>query len=348
VPQTMTAGEIARFLGGRLIGDGDVVIRGLAKIEEAGPGDLSFVANVKYVRFLGTTRASAVLVGPGAREAATTLIEVADPYADFLRLLEKFHAQRAWLSAGIHASAVVAPDSRLGAGVTVGALSFIGPRCVIGEGTVIFPHVVIAADVVIGSNCQIHSQVSLREEVRLGDRVIIHDGAVIGSDGFGFALEGGAYHKIPQLGRVVIGDDVEIGANTTIDRATLGETVIARGTKLDNLIQVAHNVVIGADTVIAAQTGISGSARIGDRCRIGGQVGFAGHQRLGDDVQVGAQAGVAGDVPSGEIISGSPGRPHALWKRIEASLTRLPDLFRRVRALEARIPGGTDKDRAET
>ncbi len=345
--QTMTAAEIARFLGGRLVGDGDVVIRGLAKIEEAGRGDLSFIANIKYTRFLDTTQAGAVLVAPGARSTTTTVIEVTDPYADFLRMLEMFHAQRPWLEPGVHASAVIAPDAVLGAGVAVGALSFIGPRSVVGEGTVIYPQVTIAADVIVGRHCQIHSQVSLREQVRLGDRVIIHDGAVIGSDGFGFALQDGAYHKIPQLGTVTIGDDVEIGANTTVDRATLGETVIQRGTKLDNLIQVAHNVVVGADTVIAAQTGISGSARIGERCRIGGQVGIAGHLRMGDGVQVAAQAGIAGDVPAGEVISGSPARPHALWKRIEASLTRLPDLFRRVRELEAVTSSGTSKDRAE-
>ena len=322
-------------------------IHGLAKIEDAGPGDLSFVANVKYVRFLDTTRAGVVLAGPGARAAAATVIEVADPYSDFLRMLELFHPRQSWLERGVHPSAVVAPDAQLGRDITVGAFSYVGPRCKIGDGTVIYPHVVIAADVVVGSHCQIHSKVSLREDVRLGDRVIIHDGAVVGSDGFGFALQDGQYHKIPQLGTVVIGDDVEIGANTTIDRATLGETAIQRGTKLDNLIQVAHNVVVGANTVIAAQTGISGSAKIGDNCRIGGQVGVAGHLRIGDGVQIGAQSGIGGDVADGDTISGSPARPHALWKRIEASLTRLPDLFRRVRALEAMTTGGTSKDKAE-
>jgi UDP-3-O-[3-hydroxymyristoyl] glucosamine N-acyltransferase len=340
VPESMTAAEIARFLGGKLIGDGGVRISGVAKIEEAGPGDLSFVANVKYARFLSETRAGAVLVAPGARESAATLIEVADPYVDFLRLLERFHPQQPWLEPGIHPSAVIAPDAVLGKDVTVGALCYVGPRSLIGDGTTIFPHVVIGADVVIGSDCQIHSQASVREGARLGDRVIIHDGVVVGSDGFGFGFQDGTYRKIPQMGIVRIEDDVEIGANTAIDRATLGETVIRRGTKLDNLIQVAHNVVIGSDTVIAAQTGVSGSAIVGDHCRIGGQVGITGHLRIGNEVQIGAQSGLAGDVADGEIFSGSPARPHGLWKRIEACLTHLPELVKRVRALEETIQNG--------
>ena len=182
----------------------------------------------------------------------------------------------------------------------------------------------------------------------LGDRVVIQDGAVIGSDGFGFAPTAEGYRKIPQLGRVVIADNVEVGANTTIDRATLGETSIGRGTKLDNLIQVAHNVTIGSDTVIAALTGISGSAKIGDRCRIGGQVGIVGHLRVGDEVSIGAQSGVAGDVENSTIVSGSPARPHSLWKRIEAALTRLPDLLRRVRRLENAVFSETPDNSTRT
>ena len=335
----MTTAEVARYLNGKLIGDADTVISGLAKIEEAGPHDLSFVANAKYVRFLETTGAGAILVAPGERVTTRTVIEVADPYVDFLRMLEMFHPRSPWLESGIHPSAVIAPDAVLADGVAVGALSFIGPRCRVGAGTQIYPQAAIAADVEIGERCEIHARVSIREGVRIGNRVVIQDGAVVGSDGFGFAPAPDGYRKIPQLGTVVIEDDVEIGANTTIDRATLGETLIGRGTKLDNLIQVAHNVVIGSHTVVAAQTGISGSAKVGSFCRIGGQVGMAGHLQIGDKVQLGAQSGVSGDIAEGEIYSGAPARPHGLWKRIEASLTRLPDLFRRVRALEAKAFG---------
>jgi UDP-3-O-[3-hydroxymyristoyl] glucosamine N-acyltransferase len=333
----MTTAEIARLLNGHLSGDGNIEISGLAKIEEAGPHDLSFVANERYVRFLETTGAGAVLARPGTSAATCAVIEVADPYLSFQQLLNVFHPLQAWLPAGIHPTAVIAPDATIGADVTVGAYCFIGPRCRIGAGSVVYPHVTISADVEIGAQCEIHSQVSLREGVHLGARVVIQDGVVVGSDGFGFAPGAEGYQKIPQRGIVVIEDDVEIGANTTIDRATLGATIIKRGTKLDNLIQIAHNVSIGEHTVIAAQTGISGSAKIGNWCQIGGQTGIVGHIQVGDRVMMGAKTGIAGDVASGEIISGAPARAHSLWKRIEASLTRLPDLFKRVRALETAV-----------
>jgi UDP-3-O-[3-hydroxymyristoyl] glucosamine N-acyltransferase len=344
----MTTAEIAHFLGGKLVGNGDVVIRGLAKIESAGPNDLSFVANVKYVSFLESTKAGAVLIAPGSRTAACTTIEVSDPYFAFLRLLERFNPRLPWLEKGVHPAAFVAPDAQLGPDVSIGAFSYIGPRCIIGAGSQIFPHAVIAADVVLGERCEIHSHVSLREGIKLGDRVVIQDGAVVGSDGFGFAPTDSGYRKVPQLGIVEIGSDVEIGANTTIDRATLGETAIGRGTKLDNLIQVAHNVTIGTDTVIAAQTGISGSAKIGNQCQIGGQAGIVGHVTIGNRVGIAAKAGIPGDIQDGEIYSGTPARPHALWKRIEASLTRLPDLFKRVRELEMAMMEPKSRDKAKS
>jgi UDP-3-O-[3-hydroxymyristoyl] glucosamine N-acyltransferase len=342
----MTTGEIAQMLGGTLVGDGGVIIRGMAKIESAGPSDLSFVANVKYLAHLETTRAGAVLVAPGVKAPTCTAIEVNDPYFSFLLLLERFHPRTVWLDPGVHPTAVVAPDARLGENVSIGAFSYVGPRSVVGAGTQIFPHAVIGADVQIGDHCEIHSHTSLREGVRLGNRVVVQDGAVIGSDGFGFAPTPDGYRKVPQLGVVQIADDVEIGANTTIDRATLGETTIGRGTKLDNLIQVAHNVTIGTDTVIAAQTGISGSAHIGDRCQIGGQAGIVGHVKIGNRVGIAAKAGVPGNIGDDEIYSGTPARPHALWKRIEASLTRLPDLFKRVRELEMAVMEKKPRDKA--
>lgn len=336
----MTTSDVAAFLGGRLIGRGDVVIRGMAKIEDAGPHDLSFVANAKYVRFLETTNAAAVLIAPGLGAAACPVIEVSDPYMSFVQMLDRFSPRVHFVEPGVHPTATVAADAVLGADVAIGAFSFIGPRATIGSGSVIYPHSVIGADVQIGEQCEIHSHVSLREGVRLGNRVIVQDGAVIGSDGFGFAPDKGGYRKIPQRGIVVIADDVEIGANTTIDRATIGETVVGRGTKLDNLIQVGHNAAIGANTVIAAQTGISGSSKIGERCRIGGQVGIVGHLQIGNDVMIGAQSGVSRNTAAGDVVSGSPARSHALWRRIEAALNRVPDLFRRVRRLESAVFGG--------
>jgi len=344
VPPALTTAEIAQLVQGRLTGPGDLVIHDVAKIEDAGPHDLTFLANPRYARYLETTGAGAVLVSAGTTSNRVAVIEVSDPYASFLRLLELYHPLPSWLPAGVHPTAVIDPTAVVAEDVSIGAGCYVGPRTKIGNGTRIFPHAVIAADVVIGSDCEIRSRVSVREGVVLGNRVVLQDGAVIGSDGFGFAPTPEGYRKIPQLGRVVIADDVEIGANSTIDRATLGETVIGKGTKLDNLIQVAHNTTIGSHTVIAALTGISGSAKIGDRCRIGGQVGIVGHLTIGDDVAIGAKAGIANDVENGAVVSGSPSRPHNLWKRIEASLTRLPELFHRVRKLEAAVFAGTDKD----
>jgi UDP-3-O-[3-hydroxymyristoyl] glucosamine N-acyltransferase len=342
-----TTGQIAALVGGTVRGSDSLEIVGLAKIEDAGPRDLTFLNNIKYLKYLETTEAGAVLVAPGTMGGRCTRIEVADPYSAFQQLLERFHPRRDWLAEGIHASAIVDPSARIGTGVRIGAFCYVGPDVVVGDGSVLYPHVVVSADVQIGRDCQVHSRVTLRESVVLGDRVIVQDGAVIGSDGFGFAPGEAGYQKIPQLGRVVIGDDVEIGANTTIDRATLGETTVGSGTKLDNLIQVAHNVRIGSHTVIAAQTGISGSTRIGDHCRVGGQVGIVGHLRIGDQVGIAAQSGIATDISDGEIVAGSPGREHKLWKRIEASLTRIPELIKRVRRLEAAIGDGHLKNKAE-
>lgn len=339
---SMSAAEVAAFLGGTLVGDPNVVVRGVSKIEDAAPGDVSFIANAKYVRYLNTTAAGIVLVAPGTYDRETcsrTVIEIADPYHGFLRLLERYYPRQLWLAAGIDSTAVISPDAVVAADATIGAFVFIGPRCCIGSRTTIYPHVVMAADVRIGEECEIHSHVSLREGVRVGNRVIIQNGAVIGSDGFGFALREAEYEKVPQMGTVVIEDDVEIGANTTIDRATLGQTVIGRGTKLDNLIQVAHNVKIGSHTGIAAQAGISGSTKIGDRCQIGGQAGMVGHLRVGNDVKIAAQSGVGSDVADGEIVAGSPARPLTVWRRLEASLSRLPGLFHRVRDLETAVFG---------
>ncbi|MEK9137762.1 MAG: UDP-3-O-(3-hydroxymyristoyl)glucosamine N-acyltransferase, partial [Bacteroidota bacterium] len=291
--------DIAALLNAELVGNDAVEIRRVAKIEEAVEGDISFIANPKYTRFLSTTRASAVLIGKkfDAAEGGTlplpVLLRVDDPYASFLKVLVTFHPPKDPFTPGIHPTAVIASSAKLGTDVRIGAFAVIGESCSIGEKAMIGHGTVLGDDVTIGAQSLLYSNVTVREGCVIGSRVILHSGVVVGSDGFGFAPQpDGTYEKIPQLGIVVIEDDVEIGANTTIDRATMGETRIKKGVKLDNLIQVAHNVVIGENTVSAAQAGISGSTKIGKNVMIGGQVGLTGHLEIADNTKIGAQSGV--------------------------------------------------------
>jgi UDP-3-O-[3-hydroxymyristoyl] glucosamine N-acyltransferase len=338
--------DIAQFLGATLEGNPDQEISGVAKIEEAGAGALTFLANPKYARFLASTHASAVIVGPTIKVEdrppdfpPLTLVRVADPYVGFVRVLAKFHPPQPPLPPGIHPSAVIDPTATLGAGVRIGPHAVIGARCRVGDRTMIAACAVIGDDVHIGGDCIVYPNVSVREGCRIGERCILQPGAVIGSDGFGFAPQpDGAYEKIPQMGIVVIEDDVEIGANTTVDRATLGETRIKKGVKLDNLIQVAHNVVIGENTVMAAQSGISGSTRVGKNVMVAGQVGFTGHIEVADGVKVGAQSGVHRSLttPNGTYF-GTPAYPHREAMRIYGSFPQLPDLLATVRNLVKRL-----------
>ncbi len=336
MPVKLTVAELAKLVGGKVVGDPDCVIDGVGRIETARPSEVTFLANPRYTPHLARSKAGAVLVSPGTKVVGPTLVEVENPYLAFLTVLSRFYPQELWVESGIHPTAVLEAGVELGSEVAIGAFCFIGRATQIGARTVLFPHVVVGPECRIGDDCRIHSRTTIRERVRIGNRVVIQPGAVIGADGFGFVPDTGEYRKIPQVGTVVIEDDVEIGANTTIDRATMEETLVGAGTKLDNLIQVAHNVVIGKNCVIAAQTGISGSTRIGSDVRVGGQVGFAGHISVGDGAQVGAKSGVGRNIPSGAVFSGHYARPHSLWRRIEVCLARLPDLFRRVRALESR------------
>lgn len=344
----LTSAQIAEMLNGKLLGPEDIRIRGVAKIEEAESDQLAFVANVKYTKYLNSTRAGLILVSPGMSTSKAAVIELEDPYTGFIRMIEYFHPKKARPSPGIHPTTVVETSAEIGKDVSIGPFCSIGSNAVIGDRTVIHPHVIVDPGVEIGKDCEIFSHVNLREDTKLGNRVIVQNGAVIGSDGFGFAPGEDGYRKIPQVGRVVIEDGVEIGANTTIDRATLGETIIRSGTKLDNLIQVGHNVVIGRQTVIAAQSGISGSTKVGDRCMIGGQVGLVGHLNIGDRVMIAAQSGLSNDVKAGEIVSGSPARPIQVWRRIEAALNRLPELIKRVRRLEEHSDSGTKQNQTKT
>lgn len=329
--------EIAAWIDAVVDGDDSLEITGLAKIEEAVPGQLSFIANPKYEKHIETTRASAVIVAKDFPAAGVTLLRTADPYYAFLQLVQRLYGGPPALTPGIHATAVIGAEATVGEGSAIAAHVCVGRGCRIGARVQLHPGVVLGDEVEIGDDTVLYPQVSVRERCRIGQRVIIHNGAVIGSDGFGFAFKEGRYHKIPQTGIVEIHDDVEIGANVTIDRATLGATVIHAGVKLDNLIQVAHNVEIGSHTAIAAQAGISGSSRIGAYVRMGGQAGVAGHLGIGDKAVVGAQAGVTKDVPEGTFVSGYPAKPHMVALREEASLAKLPELIKRIREIEKEL-----------
>jgi UDP-3-O-[3-hydroxymyristoyl] glucosamine N-acyltransferase len=328
-------GEIARYLDAELEGDPSVKITGVAGIQEARAGDLTFLANPKYASFLATTSASAVIVGPSVGPARSSLprIKHPNPYLAFARVLELFAGAREFPS-GIHPTAVVAEGGEVEKGAHLGPQVVVETGARIKAGAVIMAGCFVGAGSEIGENSLVYPNVTIREDVTVGKNVIVHSGAVIGSDGFGFAKDGVLYRKIPQIGGVEIGDDVEIGANVTVDRATLGVTRIGRGTKIDNLVQIAHNVVIGEDCIIAAQVGISGSTRIGDRSMLGGQVGVVGHVRIGDEATVGAQSGVTKNIPDGATVFGYPAREIHKTKKIEAHLSRFDLYLQRLEKLE--------------
>jgi UDP-3-O-[3-hydroxymyristoyl] glucosamine N-acyltransferase len=329
--------EIAERLGCRLEGDGSIEITGVAALEAAGPGHLSFFTNPRYVRELRQTRASAVIAGDRADGAPCAVLRSAEPYLTLARALELF--ADAWRPpAGVHrlafvdAEAVVAPDASIGPFAVVGGGARIGAR------TIVHARVSIGRLAEIGEDCVIHPQASIRERVRIGNRVVIQDGAVIGADGFGFARRSdGTHHKIPQIGGVVLEDDVEIGANTTIDRPAVGETLVRAGAKIDNLVQVAHGVTIGRNVLLAAQVGIAGSSVIEDQVTLAGQVGVAGHLTIGKGTVATAQTGIPNSVDPGSFISGYPAIPNRDWLKASAVFRRLPELRKLVAELEQRL-----------
>ncbi|MBZ0268950.1 UDP-3-O-(3-hydroxymyristoyl)glucosamine N-acyltransferase, partial [bacterium] len=295
-----TLARIAEHVGGALEGSGDLAVTGVAGIDEAGPGELTFVANPKYAAALKTTRASAVLLAPGMEcPSGIACVRTPDPYAALVRVLMLFDPGPPPVPPGVHPTAVVAEDAELGEGAGVGPHAVVEAGARLGKGTRIAANAYVGHEAVLGDGCYLHPQSYVGRRCRLGHRVVLYPGAIVGSDGFGYAPVEGRYHKIPQLGIVDLGDDVEVGANACIDRATMGCTRIGRGTKIDNLVQVAHNVAIGEDGVIAAQAGISGSTRIGDRLQMGGQVGVIGHLRFGNDVTASAKSGVIGNLADG-------------------------------------------------
>lgn len=331
---------LAKELDATIEGDGDMALRGLAPIESASSGDLAFIANKKYRKHLETTGASAVIISDDTAVTRDDLsyLRMKDPYLGFVKALRLFHPPARYADAGIHPLASVDPTATIADSATVAAHVSIGKHVRIGEDTVIAEGAVIRNDVTIGNNTLIYPNVTILDRAIVGDKVIIHSGTTIGSDGFGFAPVEGSYEKIPQVGSVVIEDDVEIGANSCIDRGTIGATLIRRGAKLDNLIQVAHNVEVGEDTVVAAQSGISGSTVVGNNVIIAGQVGLVGHITIGDRVTIGAQSGVSKDLQGeGKMFRGSPAREIYEELRLEAALRHLPELIKTVNRQQTRI-----------
>lgn len=336
----MKLGELAVQLGAELRGNAQVEVTGVKGIEEAGPSEITFVANPKYAGLAKTTRAAAVLVEPEFPEIETATLRVKNPYHAFSRAVGIFY-QGPKYAPGVHPTAVIDPTAVIGEGAHVGAYVVVGPGVKIGPDATILPHVVLYPGVTAGGHFFAHAHAVVREGCVLGDHVTLENGAIIGADGFGFAKnETGQWEKIPQAGPVKIGDRVDIQANACIDRATVGVTEIGSGTKVDNLVQVGHGSKVGEDTLLCAQAGLAGSSVVGSRAILAGQAGVAGHCELGDGVILTAQAGVSHDVPAGKMISGSPAFDNRVWLRAVAVFQKLPDIWRRLDRLEKRVGTG--------
>jgi UDP-3-O-[3-hydroxymyristoyl] glucosamine N-acyltransferase len=334
----LTLGEIAERIGAEVNGDADVVVTGAAGLAEAGPGEITFLANPRYATLVPTTRATAVIVPKDYRgNSGAILLHTAEPYLGFLRILQVFAEDLSARPREVHPTALVDERAEVAPDAAIGALCVIEAESRIEAGATLCPGVFVGAGAVVGAGSYLYPNVTIREQVELGRNVIVHAGAVIGSDGFGYVPHAGRHEKIPQVGTVVVEDDVEIGANAAIDRATTGITRIARGTKIDNLVHIAHNVQVGEDTVICAQVGISGSAKVGKRVTLAGQSGLVGHIQVGDEATVGGQGGVTKSVPPGTRVSGYPAMQHDRARRLNAYTRRLPKLFDRLRELEARL-----------
>jgi UDP-3-O-[3-hydroxymyristoyl] glucosamine N-acyltransferase len=331
-----TLGRIAEALGAALEGDPARVIGGVAPLDSAGPEHVSFLVNPRYQGAAARSAAGAVVVGRTVEGLPQALLRVDSPQAALIALLRLFYPEPA-AAAGIHSTAVVAADAHVDPTASVGACAVVEPDARVGARSRVGALCFLGAGAVLGDDVVLHARVVVTDGVRIGNRVIVHPGAVLGADGFGYAFDGTAHRKIPQVGGLHIEDDVEIGANSAIDRATLGETRIRRGSKIDNLVQVGHNCDVGEDVILVAQVGVSGSCRIGSRAVLAGQVGLADHVTIGAGAILTAQSGVPNDVPDGEVWSGTPSRPSGETKRIWAAEALLPDLLRRFRALEKRV-----------
>lgn len=329
--------EIASLIGGSVVGDAREVISGVASLEDAGPRDITFLSDKKYSRLLSSTKAGAVILrDPADAPSGLNVIVSRNPQLAFAKLIALFRPDE-HPGPGRHPKAEIHPGAEIGEGASIQAFVVIEEGAKIGGRAVLYPGVYVGRNAEVGPDCVLFPGVVVREGCKVGSRVIVHSNTVIGSDGFGYAKDGAKSVKIPQKGIVRVGDDVELGACVTIDRASLGETVIGRGAKIDNLVQIAHNVKIGEDAVIVAQTGIAGSTRIGDRVVLGGQVGVVGHIEIGDDTMIGAKSGVTNNVPTKTVYSGIPAIPHGEWLRAHAVLPKLPELKKKVAELEKMI-----------
>jgi UDP-3-O-[3-hydroxymyristoyl] glucosamine N-acyltransferase len=333
----MKLGEIAKRLGCELEGDAQMEITGVAGIEEARTGELTFLANRKYKPALGTTKASAILIAREGGKVRVAALRSANPYLDFARAIELFHAAPQF-PAGVHRTAVVAATAKIGAGAHVGPYCFVDEDVEIGRNAVLHSFVAIYRGARIGDDFFAHSHACVRENCRVGNRVILQNGVVVGSDGFGFAKQDdGRWYKMRQAGVTVVEDDVEIQAHSAVDRATVGETRIARGVKVDNMVQVGHACRVGEDTLLCGQVGLAGTTRVGKKCILAGQVGAAGHMSIGDGAVLTAQSGVPSDVPEGAVYSGYPAMENLGWRKSVAVFQKLPELQKELRELRAEV-----------
>lgn len=344
----MKLSELAELTGARVEGSDDIEITGAAGLDEADAGHVTFLSNPRYTPRVNTTRAAAIYLSEEAQtNREISILRVKDPYLAYTRALRIFYPEPEF-EPFIHPAAVIDPSAQIGERVAIGACAVIGRNVTIGEEVCIHPNVTVYADVTIGQGSVIHSGVALRERTVVGERVIIHNNSVIGCDGFGYAKdEEKRWLKIPQTGRVVIEDDVEIGAATTIDRASVGESRIGRGSKLDNLVQIGHSCTVGDDSLLCAQVGLAGSSHIGNRVILAGQAGVAGHLKIGDDVVLTAKSATSHDIPAGKVISGIPAFDNRDWLRSTAAFRRLGEIQRTVRDLERRIESARDSDKSK-
>ncbi|MBR1462700.1 MAG: UDP-3-O-(3-hydroxymyristoyl)glucosamine N-acyltransferase [Prevotella sp.] len=335
----ITAKQIAGFIQGRVEGDENAIVNTFAKIEEGKAGAISFLSNPKYLHYIYETESSVVLINEDVvleKSVKPTLIRVKNAYESVAKLLQLYQSMQP-KKTGIDPLAFVSPSAKVGEGCYIGAFAFVGDNVEIGNHTQIYPHSVIEDGAKIGDDCLIYPNVSVYHGCRLGNRVTIHSGTVIGADGFGFAPNAEGYDKIPQIGNVVIEDDVEIGANTCVDRSTMGSTVVHKGVKLDNLVQIAHNVEVGENTVMSAQVGIAGSTKVGSWCMFGGQAGFAGHIKVGDKTFVGAQCGVNSSLKGNETVIGSPAMDAKQFFKSSVLFRKLPEIYKQMNEMQKEI-----------
>ena len=334
-----TARQIAQVINGEIIGNENVTVNSFSKIEEGKPGSISFLANPKYTHYIYNTKASIVLIDKNAileKPVETTLIKVDNAYECIAKLLQMYEATKP-KKTGIDPLAFVSTNAKIGKNCYIGAFAYVGDNVSIGDNTQIYPHATICENTTIGESCTLYPNVTVYHGSLIGDRVILHAGSVIGSDGFGFAPSTNGYDKIPQIGVVTIENDVEIGANTCIDRSTMGSTYIRKGVKLDNLVQIAHNTDIGENTVMSAQVGVAGSTKVGQWCMFGGQVGLAGHIVIGNKVFLGAQSGVPGNIKDGQQLIGTPPMRQRPYFKSQAVFRRLPELYKQINDLQKQV-----------